>query len=66
MCFNSAEGEIRTLSPVKDDGFQDRASSPLRYLGLHFRIKNSFLISIGGIRTRIDKFPIALTYLSTL
>lgn len=33
LLFTSAEGEIRTPSPVKDDGFQDRASSPLRYLG---------------------------------
>ena len=29
-----AVGEIRTLSPFQDDGFQDRASSPLRYHGI--------------------------------
>ena len=33
MCLNSAEGEIRTPSPVKNNCFQGRPSSPLRYLG---------------------------------
>ena len=40
----SAEGEIRTPSPVKDNCFQGRPFSPLRYLGI-------FINWGDGIRT---------------